>query len=117
MNQDPTTIPEIIEWLTEIVRMRQTIDHHEWVRMAQRVNILLGEERDKLLDLQQKVNQEKVTQIAIGKNATIAKLVVEAGDNYKEYCRQKGLIEQCIELIRIAKIQARLVNDEIKGYN
>ena len=116
MNQDPTTIPEIITWLTEIVRMRQTIDHHEWVRMAQRVNILLGEERDKLLELQQLVNQEKVLLIESGKNATTSKLMVEAGDNYKNYCKQKGLIEQCIELIRISKLQARLVNDGIKGY-
>lgn len=116
MNQEPTTIPEIIEWLTEIVRMKQTIDHHEWVRMAQRVNILLGEERDKLFELQQKVNQEKVTQIALGKNVATAKLIVEAGDAYKDYCKQKGLIDQCTELIRISKLQARLVNDEIKGY-
>ena len=114
--QDPTTIKEILEWLTEIVKMRQTIDHHEWVRMAQRVNILIGEERDQLLELQQQVNQEKVDLIESGKNATTAKLMVEAGDRYKAYCKQKGLIEQCIELIRIAKIQARLVNDEIKGY-
>lgn len=117
MNQDPTTIPDILNWLTEIVKMRQTIDAHEWVRMSQRINILLGDERDKLLELQQKVNEEKVTQIALGKNVATAKLIVESGDNYKEYCRQKGLIEQCIELIRISKLQARLVNDEIKGYN
>lgn len=113
---DPTTIPEILEWLTEIVRMRQTIDHHEWVRMAQRVNILMGEERDTLLELQQQVNKEKVSLINEGKNATTAKLIVESGDTYKEFCRQKGLIEQCQELIRIAKLQARLVNEEIKNY-
>lgn len=116
MSEDPTTIKEIITWLTEIVRMKQTIDHHEWVRMAQRVNILIGEERERLLDLQQLVNEEKLEQIKAGKTVSYAKIHVEAGNTYREYCKQKGLIEQCQELIRIAKLQARMVNEEIKGY-
>lgn len=116
MEDNLTTITSIIDWLTEIVKMKQTIDHHEWVKMAQRVNILIGDEHNKLFDLQQKVNQQKVQLIEQGKNVSTAKLMVEAGDDYKEMCKQKAFIERCNELIRLSKLQARLVNEELTNY-
>lgn len=106
----------ILDFMKNNVKNKEMIDAHTWVDAAQKLNVLIGDEHDKLFDLQQKVNMEKVTLIEGGKNVSTAKLMIEAGDTYKEMCRQRALIEQVEEMIRIAKLQARIKDNEFRNY-
>lgn len=112
--QVSTTV--ILDFMKENVKNKEMIDAHTWVDAAQKLNVLIGDEHDKLFDLQQKVNMEKVALIEAGKNVSTAKLMIEAGDIYKEMCKQRALIEQVEEMIRIAKLQARIKDNEFRNY-
>ena len=87
-----------------------------WVDGAQHLAVLLGDENDKLFSLQQEVAKEKVKFMDEGDSVAKAEAKVEAMDIYKEYRIQKSFIERISETIRIAKLRARLTEDERKGY-
>lgn len=110
------TIDSIISWFERSVRNKDIIDAHMFVEAAADLNILKGDEDDKLYDLQQQVAQQKCLYLEQDCHVSKAKVLVEATDTYKEYCRQHAKIERIEEFIRIAKIQARLKDNNLQGY-
>lgn len=97
------------------VETKTVIDAHTWVDASQKLNVLIGDEHDKLFDLQQKVAQMKVAYITEGKSVSDAMSRVEAEDLYRDMQRQKARISQIEEMIRIAKLQARLKDNEYRN--
>lgn len=97
------------------VEEKHPIDAHIWVDACQKLNVLIGDEHDKLFDLQQKVAQMKVTYIQEGDTVAKAKSKVEAEDVYRDMQKQKARIGQIEEFIRIAKLQARLKDNEYRN--
>lgn len=108
-------VQNILAWLTTQVKEKRFLDAHQWVDTAQKLNILLGEEHDKLFDLQQRVAEQKVLLIKSDKSVSEAKTTIEATDLYKEMSKQKALIGRVEEMIRIAKTQARLKDNEYRN--
>lgn len=106
----------ILNWLKKNVESKIPIDPHQWIEVCQKLNILIGDENSKLYDLQQGVSKLKIERIEKGDTVSKAQIYVEATDEYKEMKKQHARVEQIQEAIRISKIQARLANDEIKGY-
>lgn len=109
---NPVTTTTIIETLKGWVETKQIIDSHTWVDAAQKLNVLIGDEHDKLFDLQQKINVERVIWLRRGETSAFAKTMVEAMDLFKDMQKQKAYIGQIEEMIRIAKLQARLKDNE-----
>jgi len=110
------TTETIISWLKEQVETKSSISPNLYIDAAQKLNVLLSDEDIKLFDCQQKVAQLKVGYINQGYSVAKAKVIVEASDDYKEYCLQKAKIERIVEFIRIAKLQGRMQQEEYKGY-
>ncbi len=106
----------ILSTLEEWVRDKKMIDAHTWVDASQKLNVLIGEEHDKLYTLEQSIATAKVTYLDCGKSVAEAKTRVEATDTYKEMMKQRSKIKQIEELIKIAKLQARLKDNEIRNY-
>lgn len=113
---DEINVKNILEWLTDMVKEKRIMDAHTWVDTAQKLNILLGEEHDKLFDLEQKIAIIQTTCIEGGKKISECKVMMEATDTYKQVKKQKALISQVTEAIRIAKLQARLKSEEMSNY-
>ncbi len=115
---EKVTVDTILNWLQESVENKRVIDAHTWTDACQKLNVLLSDEHDKLYDLQQKVAQEKVKLLdSIPKPPVIeAKTRVEASELYKGMKVQEAKIKRCEEAIRIAKIQARLKDNELRNY-
>lgn len=109
------SIDTILQNFDERVSTKMPISPDEWVTAAQFITVLMGDETDKLYELQQKVAQVKVVYIEEGDSVAKAKAKVEASDEYKEMCRQKAKIERIEEFIRVSKLRARLLQDEIRG--
>lgn len=109
------TTDSILNWFKENVKNKEVIDPNMWLDSARKLNVLISEEHDKLLELQQQVAQKKVDFINIGEPVARAKAKVEATDIYKEMNRQNAKIEQIEEHIRIAKIMARLKGNEYQN--
>jgi hypothetical protein len=113
---EPLTIDKMLTRLKEVTEQKEVIAPSKWIDIANKLNALLGSEHDILFDLQQKVAQLKVDCITRGDSAAAAKMKVEASLEHKEAQKQKAKIERVEEFIRIAKIQARLRETELKGY-
>lgn len=105
----------ILSQLKEWVEEDAVIDAHQWINEAQKLNVLISEEHAKLFNLQQIVAKNRVELIEKGDTVAKAKAKVEAMDIYKEACIQKAKIDQIEEMIRIAKIQARLKDNEYRN--
>lgn len=110
------TTESILSWLEEQVREKLPVDAHTWVDASAKLNILIGDEHDKLWDLQQEVARLEVMRIEGGDSAAKAKVYIRATDEYKFMKKQEARIGRIEEAIRISKIQARLKDNEIRSY-
>ena len=118
MDNELVTIDTITEYLENAVRTKIQLSPSVWVDAAQKMNVLLGDESGCLYGLQQKVAQMKYSYLQGDpkRNVSAAKLWVETTDEYRQMKQQEAKIKRIEEAIRIAKIQARLKDSEIRGY-
>jgi hypothetical protein len=107
----------IIDYLKEQVENKHPMGPDVWVDAAQKLNVLLSDEHDKLFNLQQQVAKKKLELLKDSKSVAEARIKTEASEEYREYQLQKAKVDRINEFIRIAKIQARLKSDEMRGYN
>jgi hypothetical protein len=110
------TIDTIIDHLKHCVEQRIPIGPDVWLDGAQKMTVLLGEESDRLFDLQHEVNLLRTQQMERGASAAKAKIYAESMPEYKEMQKQKARIERIQEMIRIAKLQARMKVEEMRNY-
>ena len=110
MEQVTTDI--IIDRLTAWVESKTPISASTWVDAAAKLTLLLSEEHDKLFSLQQTIAKMKVEYLDDGKSSAEAKTRVEATDTYRYFLSQKAKIERIEEQVRLAKVQARLKDNE-----
>jgi hypothetical protein len=103
---------QIIKNLEEMIEKKLPMSAQYWLEAAEKLAVLMGDETDKLFALQKQVAQLKSTQIMQGNSVAQAKVVAEASDVYEQMQKQKAFVERINEIIRIAKIQARMRNDE-----
>ena len=107
------TTASILASFRERVSKREVIDPHEWMDACQMLIALQGVETDILFDLQQAVAIAKLGALEMGKSVAAARVFVEASKPFLDYQKQKAKIDQVIEFIRAAKLQARLNNDQM----
>lgn len=117
MNNEPTTIDTIIAWLEDVAENKKQISPEAYVEIAQKANILLGNETDKLAEINQSIAKERLRLMEEGATASKAKIATEATDDYMESSKLKAKISRVEELIRLSKIMARLKSDEYKNSN
>ena len=110
-----TTIDSIIDYLKDKVEQKIPIAPTLWLNAAQKLNVLLGNENDRLAELFQSTRKIIIAHIEEDKSATESKARMEMTDVYKEYNKQKAKIVQVEEFIRLAKAQSRVRNEEYKA--
>jgi hypothetical protein len=113
------TLDKIIVWLNDVIENKKQITPSAWLEIASKMNVLLGNETDELAELHQKISQMKLDLIEGGATATKAKIAIESTDAYKAYLKLKAKISRVEELIRLAKIMARMKDNEYRnsGFN
>lgn len=120
--KEKVTVDSIIGTMQEWVENKSPIDPATWVDAAAKLNVLLGAESDELFLLQQQVAQNKLeflNELAATtgkKNVSEAQLKVETSDQYRQMKSQEAKIKRVEEFIRIAKLQGRLGDSQMKGY-
>tara|TARA_R110000850_G_scaffold101867_2_gene210558 strand:- start:764 stop:1114 length:351 start_codon:yes stop_codon:yes gene_type:complete len=101
------------EWVTN----KREISPTMWVDGAMKLNIFIGDENARLYNLEKVIATKKAELIQEPKMSVAkANVICEALDEYEQMQNQKGRIEQIKEFIRLAKKQATLIIEEIKGY-
>ncbi len=110
------TTDTIINKLSEYVKEKTPIAPSLWIEAAQKLNLLLSEENDRLYELEHTVAVARRAFIEEDMTAAKAKICVEATPEYMMYRKQKARIDQIIEFVRIAKVQGKMRMEEFKGY-
>ena len=105
---DKITTEFIIGSLQALVEAGKSFDPSVWINSAFKLNILLMDEVDKMLDLEQQVAKMRHEYIEKQdkKNKAAADAFVESTDEYRAMRRQEELIEVIKEQIRLAKKQS-----------
>lgn len=101
--------------MKEQAENKKPIDPLQWLQAAEKLNAVMGDDIDILLDLRMTVAKLRMESIASGKTVSYAKAVVEASEEYTSMKRQEAKIEQIKESIRLAKHHARLKSDEMRS--
>lgn len=99
-----------------MVEDKRPIHPSWWIDAAAKLNVLIGDEHDKLYDLEHIIAITRAGHIQDGDTAAAAKIKVEAMTEHREMQGQKGKIKQIEEFIRISKIRARLKDEEMRNY-
>lgn len=105
---EPRTTDYILNKLQNEAETAKTMNPELWLDYAQILAALIGVEQIKLADLQQRVAQLRVDLMSKGDNVSAAKIKVEATTEYKEMRLQEMKLKRVDEIIRLAKIQARI---------
>lgn len=111
------TCDSIIEWFEGAVKNKEVIPPNLFLEAAVNLNVLLGGEHERLFDLEQIVSRLKLKTLEgqDKRNVSEAKMVVEASDEYRSMKSQSAKVERIIEFVRLAKVHARIANDEYRG--
>lgn len=109
------TVDTIVDYLKDCVEHKIPVDAHTWVDAAQKLTVLLGDEHDKLFDLESVIAQNKMANIEEGDTVAKAQAKVETTAAYNIMRKQKARIGRIEEMVRIAKVQARLKDAELRG--
>jgi phage gp16-like protein len=106
---EKVTSQTILEELKELVEKKTPLDANVWLERAGELNILLGDELDKLAIKKSEIAQMRleVFKTMEKKSVAEAKLITEASKEYLEMQKQENLCNVIIEFVRIAKIHSR----------
>ena len=111
------SVDSILDFLEDAVSHKMVLDAHQWLTAAQKLNVLLGNEHDELFELQQEITRATVLELESQekRNVALAKTMVQASDQYREMRSQEAKIKRVEEFIRIAKLQARMKDNEYRN--
>lgn len=115
---DLTTASSIIKYFENAVTHKEVIPPHLWMEGAMRLNVLMGAEDARLFEIEQALSRLELAYLDNDErhNVSAARSRVKVEEVYKAYNIQKSNIKRYEEFIRIAKLHARLANEEIKNY-
>src|SRR3990172_9668658 len=99
---------EIINWLNQQAQNKAIVSTDDLLRAAHNLNLFLADEQEELFALQQNVSKKVSERIEQGKSVAMSKQLVQATDEYRQMLSQKTRIDPIIDIIRIAKLNARL---------
>jgi len=108
----------ILNWLKEKIEDKEPIPPTTFVDAASKLNMFLPDERKELFRLQ-KVYGDVLTRLRGSQektNISELKVLGQMTDEYFAVKEQEGRIEDIKEQIRIAKLQGRILETEMKGY-
>lgn len=102
----------ILDWLQKKIENKEEVAPSTFLDASLKLSILIGDEEDRLYQLQQDIAVLKVAEIELGRSATEARLRVEATPIYKQMLQLKAKIGRIFEFIRIMKIRSRMKETE-----
>lgn len=108
------SIDTLLDWLKNATESKKVIQPSQFVEAGLYMNILIGEEHEKLSFLKQKVAKMKLDLLPQYNKVNKVELIVEASDDYREMKNQEAKIGQIQEYIRLSKLFSRMAAEEYK---
>lgn len=113
----PVTVDSILGYLQRAIEEKLVVSPSVWIDAASKLNVLLGDEHDKLCEMEQHVANLKLKYLEADpkRNVSAARSRIQATDPYKELRKQEMLCKRVEEFIRLAKLRSRLLAEELRG--
>ena len=108
---EKVTARGIIEYLQKAVEEKKQLGKDVWLDAALKLTVLSLDESDILIDMEKILGQKKVEmwEVQTGKkNIAEINMKIEATDIYAQVKKQKIFLGVIEEMIRVAKLSARL---------
>lgn len=86
-----------------------------WIDACLALTALLGDESDALYRAQQELAKRKATLVENGATVAKANLLIQTSDEWVAMKNQEAKISRVEEMVRCAKIRARLADSELHG--
>lgn len=109
------TAQDIMEVLEGYAANKVPVDPTAYLEASQKLTSLLGNESDLLYTMEQRVAQMRVELLEKGMKSVEVKIRVEASDEYRLARNQKAMIDRMVETVRLAKLRARLAQEEYRS--
>jgi hypothetical protein len=105
ITKEKVSTDTILNFLHKSVEEKMQLNPEAWIDAAHKLIILLGDEQDKLFELQQEVAKLKLTWLDSQdkRNVSEARIRVEGTDEYKNYKKQEAKCKRIEEFVRVAK--------------
>lgn len=109
------TADDILAVLETMAAEKQVINAHQLLDAATKLTLLLGDEANELFTLEKQIAEEKVKFLEQGKSVAYANLQVAASQHQLEAKVKAAKIHRIEEMVRLAKIRARLADNEFRA--
>ena len=109
------TVDSILAVLEQWSAGKNPIDPAAWVDAGLKLTALLGNETDKLHDLEHDRAVKRATMLLQGDTVAKARVVAESFPEYLKMRKQKSKIEHVLEIIRLAKLRSRMSMEEYRA--
>jgi hypothetical protein len=119
MIEEPVTIDGILAQFQKWVTTHEPVLPSTWVENAQKLIVLMGDETDRLYDLQQQVANIEMGMLSEDdkENVSAVRLKIKTTEAWKDMVKQQAKVKRIDEFIKIAKLQARLRQAELMGHH
>jgi hypothetical protein len=116
MAKEIVTVDSILGTLQRWVEERQPIDASTWLDASAKLTVLVSDIQNDLFLLEQKIAQKKLEFIDGGDSVAKAKVRIEGTDEFRHARGLEAKIDRVTELVRVAKLQARMSSDNLRSY-
>lgn len=107
------TIESILAWMKNAIETKSPISGGQWLDAAAKLNVLLMDFDEELIEAKFAVGTIKAEYIAEGVTAAAAKILSEARPDFKTMLLAEKKRERIVEFIRIAKKRTELQSHEM----
>jgi len=115
MDTQINSFQKIIDRFRELALRNEVVDPSQWMNGAMKLNVLLEQEVEKLIELEFVVAQKRKELLEKGNNATYTKMMIEASEEYREVQIKKAQIKNASEIVLLAKKYAQLASDQMRS--
>ena len=110
-----TTVDSIVTYFNKCVAEKKPISPNEWIEGASRLNVLKGNEYDKLFELEQQCAKMESEYLEADMTSTRAKTFTKSSELWKNCQKQKAKIKIIEDFILLAKKNASLTMEAMRN--
>lgn len=110
-----TTIDSIMAYFENAVEQRLPLSPSLWLDGAIKINVLKGEEYDKLYEMEQECSKMESLYLEANMTSVASKTKVKATEQWLKWKKQHARVEQLEDFILLSKKYASIKIDEMKN--
>lgn len=112
---EQTTVDSIITYFNTCVAEKKPISPQLWIEGASRLNVLKGNEYDKLFELEQECAKMEANYLEQDMTSARAKTFVKSSDKWRECQKQKARVKILEDFILLSKKNASLTMEAMRN--